>query len=325
MSKPALAEPIDPTVLPPDGETIDFVPMIPFWGVQIAAVVGVIVLGWSWSGLALALALYAVRMFGLTAGYHRYFAHRSYKTSRFFQFLLALLGTTATQKGPLWWAGHHRSHHKYSDQPRDPHSVKQRGFFWAHIGWILVKRFVPTDYARIKDFAAYPELRWLNKWHLLPPIALATTLYLVAGWWGLVWGFFVSNTLLWHGTFSVNSLAHLFGRRAYQTDDNSRNSFLIAIFTLGEGWHNNHHYYQASERQGFYWWQLDISHCVLRVLSWMRIVRDLNEPPRHVRDRRLGKEPASASANGTGAVVAERQGGDDSDPPMPVGASLGSA
>src|SRR4051794_33423697 len=139
-------------------EEIDLVPMIPFWGVHIAAVVGVIVLGWSWSGLALALALYAVRMFGLTSGYHRYFAHRSYKTSRFFQFLLALLGTTATQKGPLWWAGHHRTHHKYSDQPQDPHSVKQRGFWWAHIGWILVKRYVPTDYARIKDFASYPEL-----------------------------------------------------------------------------------------------------------------------------------------------------------------------
>jgi len=238
-----------------DGETIDWLGMLPFWGIQLGAVVGVILLGWSWSGLLLALGLYAVRMFGLTAGYHRYFAHRSYKTSRLGQFLLALLGATATQKGPLWWAGHHRTHHKYSDEPRDPHSVKQRGFFWAHIKWILVRKYQPTDFARIKDFASYPELRWLNSWHLLPPVALLTGLYLIGGMWGVVWGFLVSNTLLWHGTFCVNSLAHLVGRRAYETTDNSRNSLIIALFTLGEGWHNNHHHYQASERQIWLRWR----------------------------------------------------------------------
>jgi stearoyl-CoA desaturase (delta-9 desaturase) len=275
-----------------DGEKVDWLGMLPFWGIQLGAIVGVILLGWSWSGLLLALGLYAIRMFGLTAGYHRYFAHRSYKTSRLGQFLLALLGATATQKGPLWWAGHHRTHHKYSDEPRDPHSVKQRGFFWAHMKWILVRKYQPTDFARIKDFAAYPELRWLNTWHLLPPAALLTGLYLIGGMWGVVWGFLVSNTLLWHGTFCVNSLAHLVGRRAYETTDNSRNSLIIALFTLGEGWHNNHHHYQASERQGFYWWQIDITHMVLRVLSWTRLVWDLNEPPRQVRDRRIGKDPA---------------------------------
>jgi stearoyl-CoA desaturase (delta-9 desaturase) len=302
--KPASAEALPddpkPSEVAPD-ERLDWTGMIPFWGVQVAAVVGVIVLGWSWSGLLLALGLYAVRMFGLTAGYHRYFSHRSYKTSRVFQFLLAVLGTTATQKGPLWWAGHHRTHHKYSDEPRDPHSVRQRGFWWAHVKWILVRRFVPTDFARIKDFAAYPELRWLNTWHLLPPLALAGTLYLIGGGWAVVWGFLVSNTLLWHGTFCVNSLAHLFGRRAYQTTDDSRNSLLIALFTLGEGWHNNHHHYQASERQGFYWYQIDITHAVLRAMSWVRLVWDLNEPPPHVRDRRLGREEAAVSAEAPAA------------------------
>jgi stearoyl-CoA desaturase (delta-9 desaturase) len=260
--------------------------MIPFWGVQVAAVVGVAILGWSWSGLLLALGLYFVRMFGLTAGFHRYLSHRSFKTSRAFQFVLALLGTTSTQKGPLWWAAHHRSHHKYSDGPEDIHSVKQRGFWWAHVKWILVPRYDQTNWERIKDFAKYPELRWLNTYHLVPPVALATTLFLVAGWWGLVWGFCVSNTLLWHGTFCVNSLAHVFGRRRYQTDDNSKNSFLIAIFTLGEGWHNNHHHYQRSERQGFYWWELDITHSLLKMFSWVGLVWDLHEPPRHVRDLR---------------------------------------
>jgi stearoyl-CoA desaturase (delta-9 desaturase) len=311
--KPASAEALPdgprPSEVAPD-ERLDWTGMIPFWGVQVGAVVGVIVLGWSWSGLLLALGLYAVRMFGLTAGYHRYFSHRSYKTSRLFQFLLAVLGATATQKGPLWWAGHHRTHHKYSDEPRDPHSVRQRGFWWAHVKWILVRRFVPTDFARIKDFAAYPELRWLNTWHLLPPVALAGTLYLIGGGWAVVWGFLVSNTLLWHGTFCVNSLAHLFGRRAYQTTDDSRNSLLIALFTLGEGWHNNHHHYQASERQGFYWYQIDITHMVLRAMSWVRLVWDLNEPPPHVRERRLGREGAAVSAEApagdSAAVVAGR-------------------
>jgi stearoyl-CoA desaturase (delta-9 desaturase) len=144
----------------------------------------------------------------------------------------------------------------------------------------------------MKDFAEYPELRWLNRWHLVPPLAMAATLYLVGGSWALVWGFLVSNTLLWHGTFCVNSLAHLMGRRAYETDDDSRNSLIIALFTLGEGWHNNHHYYQASERQGFYWWQIDITHGILRALSWVRLVWDLNEPPRHVRDRRIDRRAA---------------------------------
>ncbi len=269
------------------GEAIEWVSAIPFLGVHVTALAGLFVWGWSWRGLLLALALYAVRMFGVTAGFHRYFAHRSYRTSRVFQFLMALLGTTATQKGPLWWAGHHRLHHKHSDEPRDPHSVKQRGFFWAHVTWVLVGKYKETDWERIKDFAKYPELRWLNTYYLVPPIALCVVLFVTGGWWALYWGFFVSTTLLWHGTFCVNSLAHLIGRRPYPTTDESRNSLLIALFTLGEGWHNNHHHYQASERQGFHWWQIDIAHGVLRVLTWFRLVSDLHEPPPHVRDRHL--------------------------------------
>jgi stearoyl-CoA desaturase (Delta-9 desaturase) len=250
--------------------------------VQLAAVVGVIWLGFSWRGLALALGLYAVRMFGLTAGFHRYLAHRSYKTSRAFQFALALLGTLAVQKGPLWWAAHHRAHHKYSDTPRDVHSVRQNGFWWSHIKWILVGRFEPTDWERIKDLSTYPELRWLNEHYLVPPILGAVILGLTLGTWGVVWGFLVSTTLLWHGTFCVNSLAHVWGSKRYKTDDASRNNFFIALFTLGEGWHNNHHHYQRSERQGFFWWELDISHLVLTAMSWVGLVWDLHAPPRHV-------------------------------------------
>jgi stearoyl-CoA desaturase (delta-9 desaturase) len=271
--------------------------MIPFWGVHAVAIGGVIVTGWSWSGAALAVALYVVRLFGVCAGFHRYLAHRSFRTSRVFQFLLALLGTTAAQKGPLWWAAHHRAHHKYSDQPQDIHSAKQRGFWWAHVGWILVDTYVETDWDRIKDMSVYPELRWLNRHYLVPPTVMFAILALTGGWWALLWGGFVSTTILWHGTFTVNSLAHLMGRRRYATSDESRNSFLLAILTLGEGWHNNHHYYQRSERQGFLWWQIDLTHYGLKVLSWFGLVWDLHEPPPHVRDRPATEavvEPADA-------------------------------
>jgi stearoyl-CoA desaturase (delta-9 desaturase) len=294
---PTTAEAAPPSPLDVAGETASekqsFWMVLPFWGVQAAAVAGVAASGWSWSGLGLAAGIYAVRMFGLTAGFHRYFSHRSYRTSRPFQFLLALLGTTATQKGVLWWAAHHRAHHKFSDTPADIHSVKQRGFWWAHVKWILVSRYEPTDWDRIRDFAAYPELRWLNRFHLVPPVALAVGLALAGGWWALLWGFLVSNTLLWHGTFCVNSLSHRFGRRRYDTGDESRNSLLIALFTLGEGWHNNHHHYQRSERQGFFWWEIDVTHYVLRALAIVGLVHGLHAAPRHVRDARMPSVTAS--------------------------------
>jgi stearoyl-CoA desaturase (delta-9 desaturase) len=287
---PALAS----STITPASDRVRWLGNIPFFGVHIAAVVGPILLGWSWSGLALALGLYVVRMFGVTAGFHRYFSHRSYKTSRAFQLMLALLGTSAAQKGPLWWAGHHRAHHKWSDTEADVHSVKQRGFWWAHVKWIMVHKHKATDWDRVKDLSKYPELRWLNRYYLVPPVALAVALFAIGGAWALVWGFLVSTTLLWHGTFCVNSLAHVFGRRRYDTGDESRNSFIIALFTLGEGWHNNHHHYQLSERQGFYWWEFDAAHVVLRLLSLTGLVWDLQAPPAHVRDARPAPVPLVA-------------------------------
>jgi stearoyl-CoA desaturase (delta-9 desaturase) len=253
-----------------------------FWGVQAAAVAGVVWLGFSWRGLVLAFALYFGRMFGLTAGFHRYLAHRSFRTSRAGQFALAFLGTLAVQKGPLWWAAHHRAHHKYSDTPRDIHSVRQNGFWWSHVRWILVRRFDATDWDRIKDLSSYPELVWLNRFYLVPQLLLAVGLGLAFGAWGVVWGFLVSTTMLWHATFCVNSLAHVWGSKRYSTDDDSRNNFFIALATMGEGWHNNHHHYQRSERQGFFWWELDVTHLVLTALSWVGVVWDLHAPPRAV-------------------------------------------
>jgi stearoyl-CoA desaturase (delta-9 desaturase) len=234
-------------------------------------------------------------MFGVTGGYHRYFSHRTYKTSRAFQFCLAWLGASSAQMGPLWWAAHHRNHHRYSDTDKDLHTPSVQGFWWSHMGWILAKKNAMTNFAAVRDLARFPELRFLNKFYMLPPILLAVGL----AFWGLfldfhfphlntsplqmvVWGFFVSTVGLYHCTFSINSLAHTIGRRRFATKDSSRNSFILALIAMGEGWHNNHHRYPASERQGFYWWEIDLTHYLLKFLSWFHLVWDLREPPKEV-------------------------------------------
>jgi len=233
--------------------------------------------GFSPVDLVLLVVLYAVRTFFITAGYHRYFAHRSFRTGRLMQFVLAFGGLTAAQKGPLWWAAHHRDHHRYTDTERDPHSPI-RGFWWSHVGWLLSGEYGETDYESIKDFARYPELRFLNRHDWIGPWALGIASFLIGGWSGLFIGFFGSTVLLWHATFSVNSFAHVFGRRRYETNDLSRNSLGVALITGGEGWHNNHHHFPKSARQGFFWWEIDVTYGVLRVLSRVGLVRDLRLP-----------------------------------------------
>jgi stearoyl-CoA desaturase (Delta-9 desaturase) len=229
----------------------------------------------------LAVAAYFVRMVVVTAGYHRYFSHRSFKTSRAFQFLLALGSQSAAQKGVLWWASYHRWHHKHSDTPEDVHSAQQLGFWYAHVGWILGPGNNGTRMDLVADLAKYPELRFLNRKavQLLPALAYALACLALGGLHGLVWGFFVSTVLLWHGTFTINSLAHMLGRRRYATTDDSRNSLALALLTTGEGWHNNHHHYQSSARQGFRWWEVDVTYYVLRLLAAVGLVWDLRRVP----------------------------------------------
>ena len=227
-------------------------------------------------------ALYVVRMFGITAGFHRYFSHRSFKTSRAFQFFLAFLGQSSAQRGVLWWAAKHRHHHKHSDTEQDIHSPVQHGFWFSHVLWIFSKRGLTIDYTTIKDFQKYPELVWLEKWERLPPFILGVLVWAVAGWSGLVVGFFVSTVILFHGTFTINSLSHVFGKQPYVTGDDSRNNLFLAIITLGEGWHNNHHHFPSATPQGFHWWQIDITYYILKALSIFRIVWDLRMPPAHV-------------------------------------------
>jgi stearoyl-CoA desaturase (delta-9 desaturase) len=263
----------------PNGERIPLLQSAPFFAIH-AACFAAFLTTFHWWYPVVALALYGVRMFFVTAGYHRYFSHRTFKTSRVFQFVLAFLATSSLQKGVLWWAAHHRHHHRFSDQEEDIHSPIQAGFWWAHMGWILSDRYNETRADLIPDLYRYPELRWLNKYHMVPGVTLAVVLFLIGGWGMLVWGFCFSTVLLWHGTFTVNSLAHVFGRRRYATRDTSRNSLILALITLGEGWHNNHHHYMASVRQGFFWWEIDVTYYCLKMLSWVGVVWDLKMPPR---------------------------------------------
>jgi stearoyl-CoA desaturase (delta-9 desaturase) len=247
--------------------------------------------GVTWRAVALAMVLYVLRIFAIGAGYHRYFAHRAFRTSRAGQFLLACLAQTAAQRGILWWAAKHRRHHRYSDTADDVHSPVQRGLLYAHLGWIFVPRNDATEYASVRDLARYKELVWLDRQPYLPAALLAGATWLIAGWPGLAIGFCWSTVAVWHVTFSINSLAHVVGRQRYVTGDQSRNNWLLALLTMGEGWHNNHHAYQASVRQGFRWWEYDPTYYALRMLSWLGLVWDLHLPsPAVIKgEHRLGR------------------------------------
>ncbi|MDJ0868603.1 MAG: acyl-CoA desaturase, partial [Myxococcota bacterium] len=240
----------------------DKIPQVIYWAIH-ASCLAVFWVGVDATALLLFAATFWGRMFGITGGYHRYFAHRSYRTSRAFQLALAVLGATAIQKGPLWWAGIHRRHHRYADGPGDTHSPRD-GLWYAHQDWVFDPRWNPTPVELVRDLERYPELRWLNRWHFVPPATLALLCWAIGGGTGLLWGFAISTTLLWHATYCVNSFAHIFGSRRFETEDTSRNNWWIALLTMGEGWHNNHHHYMASARQGFRWWEIDVTYYLLR-------------------------------------------------------------
>ena len=252
-----------------------------YWAIHGACLLTLWV-GVSAGDLVLLATTFYARLFGITGGYHRYFAHRAYKTSRPLQFALAWLGSSATQKGPLWWAGHHRHHHRHADREGDLHSPTRDGLWRAHQGWILDSKYDDTPLDGIRDFAAYPELAWLNRHHYLPPLVLAVACWAIGGVSGLVWGFAVSTVLLWHATYTINSLCHTWGTRRYDTPDTSRNNLWLALLTLGEGWHNNHHRYCASARQGFRRWEPDPTYYGLRLLAAAGLVWDVREPPEHL-------------------------------------------
>jgi len=277
-------------------DVIDWTRILPFVGMH-AACLAVFWVGVSPVAVGAAAALYLLRMFAITGFYHRYFSHRTFKTSRAAQFAFAVLGASAVQRGPIWWAAHHRHHHAHSDRPEDVHSPSQRGFLWSHMGWFLSRGHFAPDLGRVRDLLRYPELRWLDRFDIVVPFLLALGLLLLGQWLAvahpglgtsggqmLVWGFFVSTVACYHGTYTINSLCHVWGRRRYATGDESRNNFWLALITLGEGWHNNHHRYPMSTRQGFYWWEVDITYYGLRLLGALGLIWDLKPVPREVRD-----------------------------------------
>lgn len=240
-----------------------------------ATTLAVLFVPFRWGLVGWLVGSYLIRMFGVTAGYHRYFSHRTYKLNRVNQFLIAFLAETSGQKGILWWAAHHRDHHRHSDELLDVHSPWQRTFWWAHLGWILSEEYEAYNPRRIADFGRFPELRWLDRYYLVPIVCYGAAIFAAGGWGAFVWGFLLSSVLLYHGTFAINSFAHIFGGRRFDTPDQSRNNWLLALLTLGEGWHNNHHFSEGSCRQGLRWWEIDLTYYALRLLSLLGIARDI--------------------------------------------------
>lgn len=274
----------------PTAKKVDWVRVVPFIGLHLVSL-GVIWVGWSWIAVAVAVALYAVRMFSVTGFYHRYFSHRSFRTGRVMQFIFAVMGNTAVQRGALWWASQHRRHHQHSDGDEDAHSPTRLGLWWSHTGWFLTRANYRTHFEVVKDLAKYAELRFLNRFDSLVPLlffagllGLGALLNAVApglhtsGMQMLVWGA-ISTVVLQHATFTVNSLAHTWGKRRFATPDTSRNNLWLALLTLGEGWHNNHHHYPVAARQGFYWWEIDITYLGLRGLALLGLIHDLRPVP----------------------------------------------
>jgi stearoyl-CoA desaturase (delta-9 desaturase) len=275
-------------------DKIELLRILPFIILHIACL-AVFWVEFSAIALIVAITLYLLRMFAITGFYHRYFAHKSFKTSRVVQFLFAFLAASSAQRGPLWWASHHRHHHAYSDHPNDPHSPKQHGFFWSHVSWFLANKNFISKNERVKDLLKYRELEFLDRYDVIAPLSLIISLYILGdfleiaspqlhtnGMQLVVWGFIVSTVFLYHMTFTVNSLAHVWGKRRFLTNDDSRNNSLIAIFTLGEGWHNNHHHFPSSARQGFYWWEIDLTYYGLKILSAFGLIWDLRKVPAEV-------------------------------------------
>ena len=288
----------EPAAEAPDTSDIIYPSAVPFVLVHFACL-GAIWTGVTMEALTIGVGLYWLRIFAIGAGYHRYFSHRAYETSRAFQFILAVVSQSTSQKSVLWWAANHRDHHLYSDTELDVHSPRHTGFLYSHLGWIFSRRHSETNLTRIADFARYPELMWLHRYELVPAIALAVLCFVAAGWPGLVVGFFWSTVAVYHATFSINSVAHVAGRRRYITGDDSRNNWLLAIFTMVEGWHNNHHAFQSSARQGFRWWEYDPTFYLLKLLERLGLVWKLKRPTLEVvqNQHRLGSRVIRRAAS----------------------------
>lgn len=282
-------------------DKIDWLRTSPFILLNLGCLL-VFYFGFSWTAFITALVLYVVRVFFIGAFYHRYFSHKTYQTNRFWQFIFALMAATCVQRGPLWWAAHHRQHHMCSDEPADAHSPVQHGFWWSHMGWFMSKRHFHYNPERVRDLSRYPELVFLDRYDGLMPVLLFIALFaagkllqIYAPHLGvnagqmIVWGFCISTVALFHTTVTINSLSHVFGKKRFNTKDNSRNNVFLALLTLGEGWHNNHHHYPATARQGFMWWELDITYYTLKLMEKIGIIWNVRNVPKSVLQKDLAE------------------------------------
>jgi stearoyl-CoA desaturase (delta-9 desaturase) len=296
-------------------ERVSLVRALPFLSLHVACI-GVFWTGWSATAVLMALGLYLLRMHAITGWYHRYFSHRAFKTNRVWQFVWALIGNSTFQRGPLWWAAHHRHHHRHSDEVEDTHSPMRKGFWYSHTGWI----FAPINYrSRIElvpDLARVPELMWVDRNDVIIPILCALASWLAGlvlahvapglhtGPWQLLVWYLISTVVVAHATFTINSIAHVVGSRRFETSDTSRNNWLLALLTLGEGWHNNHHHYQSAARQGFRWYEIDISWYLLLLQSRLGLVHDLKQVPERILHPGRVVAPAAATAEVTSIPAA---------------------
>ena len=271
--------------------------MAVFWTVQASALL-VFAVPFAWPLVALWAASHFLRAIGLTLAFHRYFAHRAFRMNRAARFVWTLVGTSAMQKGPLWWAGHHVNHHRFADRDGDPHSPAVSGFYYAHIGWFLNDtrndRLESTNPV-VRDFSRAPEIRWLDRYYFVPPLALAAAMWAVGGFPWLVWGFCLPTMTLAHATFAINTINHLFGSRRFETRDASRNNAFTAFFAAGEGWHNNHHRFQRAARNGFYWWEFDPTWYVIRLMKAVGLAWDVQVVPARIYEEARATKAREAS------------------------------
>ena len=280
----------------PTQDRVEWFRCVPYILIHLGALL-VFFTPFAWPCFAILLISYAARMFAITAFYHRYFSHRTFKTSRVVQFLGAFVACASGQRGPLWWAAHHRMHHRHSDTEHDSHSPHHKNFLWSHTLWFMTDYALPTFLKEIPDWVKFKELRLINRYDWIAVLFLALVCYFLGEWatfeaWTgmnglsmLAWGFFLPTVLLYHATFSVNSLTHMFGKKKYETGDESRNNWLVSIITFGEGWHNNHHFFPGSARQGFSPWEIDPTYYGLRLLSLLGLVSNLRPVPAWVKQK----------------------------------------
>jgi fatty-acid desaturase len=238
----------------------------------------------SWSALGITILLHwFLGSIGICLGYHRLLSHRSFQVPKWLEYVIALIGAAALQGGPIFWIAGHRLHHAHTeDEEKDPYSAR-KGFWWSHMLWILYPKsdfFDADKYFRYApDLARDPFYLWLDKYFLLLQIPVGVGLYLLGGWSYVIWGMCVRSVFLWHSTWFINSVTHMWGYRTFETNDNSRNLWWAAIVTYGEGWHNNHHAYPNVAKAGWRWWEVDVTWWAIQVLRAFGLATKVVMPP----------------------------------------------